>query len=194
MKKKGKSKFEELLDLYLKGEISVDDYVWQFKVLDAERTCLNTEGQMSKVDPRLVALYEKMRVRLENLAGLKLWGVFDSFAKEKEKGCEVEQWYIKLRFAHNFHIDLLAGSGGSGNSNGKEYWYVSNPDEFNIVVHAPSCGYLKASAPLDEVTAEEVILCILDDFYESEGISYFKRNSERSDKELWEVMSEHFKY
>lgn len=182
-------KHTNLLQEYLDGNISHHDYIRNFKDLHAESVCEKSMILMDQVDPRLVKLYEKCKVRLETLAGLQLEGVFNSFASDEKDGCELKHYHISLRYGHYAKMQLNTGSCvscGSGGKDNGETWYVDNKDRFSITFEMPTCHYLAAEADdISEVTPEDVVDSAVQAFYDREGYYFYKDNKDKmTDQEI----------
>lgn len=190
-----KDKFINLLEEYLNDNLSLSNYIHEFKNLDREREIEKSKKLIDKIDPKLRSIFEELKPNVEELTDLVYAGIYDSF---ENKDTTITHYHIKFQHKHyhNIKVDLQLGMGGSCTSNDKTIWKVYDPNKLSFGFSDGSCHYSGGEIEIDDKDILFVSLCKIMDFHydDFDEIEFNKNFKNLSNQEIYNNLAESDKF
>lgn len=190
-----KNKFTNLLNEYLNDNLSLNNYIQQFKNLDREREIEKSENLINKIDPRLKLFFDELKPHIEELTDLIYSGIYDSF---EDKNTTITHYHIKFqhKLYHNVEVNLQMGSGCSQGTGENEILSIRNPNKLTFGFSDGACHYSGGDIEIDDKDILFVALCkILNFHYRNFDELEFNKNFKTlSNEEIYNYLAESDKF
>ena len=134
-----KDKFQKSLDDYYDKKISIEDLIYNIKLLHREKFRIDTEDLKLELHPKLQEILPELIKRVEKKTNFVYFGIYDSLAVDN-----TELKHYEVRFQHVYYfgmsIDICVGQIISMGSGENETFRYNDDNKLHIGVNTDSFG------------------------------------------------------
>lgn len=186
-----KDKFYEQLEYYLNDQLSANDFIHNFKILDRERFVNNSNHLLNNIDFRLKNLFDELKLHIEELTDLIYAGCYNSL---ENTNANFKNYILKFQHYNNI-VNISLGSFASSGS-GDNIKYIKYDNKDNILrfwYETSSCHYTGGELNIDDENilldslTKIIFFCYDDNKKRQIFIDNFKKIS---NEELYEKLNE----